>query len=95
VSGSYRSVVLEAVGVNSYSELMALDVDEVVRLMDERKAPLHPGDAFLAVLVLKAVSDLTETSRALDRARKGFERATLVLALVAVAVGVGQLVAAL
>ena len=81
---SYPSVVLEAVGVGSYAELSALGTDEVIRRLDERKPPLHPADAFLAVLVLSALSELRETTKSLDAAKRGFERATIALAAVGV-----------
>jgi hypothetical protein len=87
--------VLEAVGVESYAEVYALDAAELLERIDERSVPLHPGDAFLAVLVLRAVADLRETTKALDKARSRFDRATFVLAILALAVGIGQLVAAI
>lgn len=74
------NIVLEAVGVESYAELYRLGADEVLDRMDKRNAPVHPGDAFLAVLVLRSVADLRETTKALDAAKRGFERATVVLA---------------
>jgi hypothetical protein len=43
---SHPSVVLEAIGVQTYGELAALGTDEIIRRMDERKPPLHPADAF-------------------------------------------------
>jgi hypothetical protein len=80
MSGNFPSVVLEAVGVGSYAELAALGTEEIIRRLDERNAPLHPGDAFLAVLVLAGVIDLRETAKSLDAAKRGFERATIALA---------------
>jgi hypothetical protein len=77
---SYPDVVLEAVGVKSYSELAALSTAEVIRRMDERRPALHPGDAFLSVLVLSAVTELRETTKSLDAAKRGFECATIALA---------------
>jgi hypothetical protein len=67
---TYPSVVLEAVGVQSYAELAALGTEEVVRRLDDRKPPLHPADAFLAVMVLSALSELRETTKALDSASR-------------------------
>jgi hypothetical protein len=94
VSGAYPSVVLEAVGVMSYAELSALGSDEVIRRLDERNPPLHPADAFLAVIVLSALSELRETTKSLDAARRGFERATIVLAALGVILtGTGVIVA--
>jgi hypothetical protein len=60
-------VTLESIGVTSWSELYALDTAEVVKRMDEKNVPLHPGDAFLAVMVLRGVSELREATDALDR----------------------------
>jgi hypothetical protein len=92
MSRSAESVVLEAVGVNSYAELADLGTSEVIRRMDDRRPPLHPGDAFLAVLVLRAVSELRQSAEHLDSVRRRLEWATLVLAVLALAVGVGELV---
>jgi hypothetical protein len=62
-------VPLEAVGVKSYSELLALPTAEVVRRLDDRMVvPLHEGDAFLAVLVLSGVGELSAASKRLERA---------------------------
>jgi hypothetical protein len=91
MSGANPSVVLEAVGVDSYAELAALGTDEVIRRLDERKPPLHPADAFLAVILLSALSELRDTTKSLDAAKRGFERATIVLAalgVIATALGV-------
>jgi hypothetical protein len=82
------NVVLEAVGVESYADLYNLDASEVLTRIDKRNVPLHVGDAFLAVLVLRAVDDL-------GRARHRFERGTMVVAILALAVAFGQLAAAL
>jgi cytoskeletal protein RodZ len=84
VSGTYPSVALEAVGVRSYAELAALGTEEVIRRLDDRKPPLHPAEAFLAVMVLSALSELRETTKSLDAAKRGFERATIVLAALGV-----------
>lgn len=83
---SPSSIVLDAVGVKSYADLAALGTDEVIRRLDNRRqyVPINPGDAFLAVIVLAAVSDLRETSKSLDAAKRGFERATIILASLAV-----------
>jgi len=81
--------------VQSYAELVELGTEEVIRRLDEHQPPLHPSDAFLAVLVLSAVSELRETAKALDAARRGFERATLVLAALGVIVAVVGVIVAL
>jgi len=88
-------VVLEAVGVRSYADLYALPSEEVVRRLDEQDVPLHPGDAFLAVLVLRGVAELRESAVRLDAAGKRFEIAGLMLALVAVGVAIAEFVRAL
>jgi hypothetical protein len=60
-------VTLESIGVRNWSELYALDTAEILRRMDEKNVPLHPGDAFLAITVLRGVSDLQKATAALDR----------------------------
>jgi hypothetical protein len=97
VVSSPSNVVLEAVGVKSYAELVALGTDEVIRRLDDRRmyVPLNPGDAFLAVLVLSAVADLRETSKSLDAAKRGFERATIALAASGVILTVATVVLAI
>jgi len=82
-------VTLESIGLSSWSELYALDTAEVVRRMDEKNVPLHPGDAFLAVTVLRGVSDLREATDALDRGTARLVHLTwALLALAAVSVGI-------
>jgi hypothetical protein len=83
---SPSSIVLDAVGLKSYAELAALGTEEVIRRLDHRRqyVPTNPGDAFLAVIALAAVSELRETSKSLDSAKHVFERATIVLASLAV-----------
>lgn len=88
-------ITLEAIGLKNYSELYDLDAAEAIRRIDEKGAPLHPGDAFLAVLVLRGVADLRRSAERLDAAGKRFEIAGLVLATVAVAVAIAELVRAL
>jgi hypothetical protein len=62
-------VPLEAVKVKSYSELFSLPTAEVVRRLDAKtEVPLHEGDAFLAVLVLRAVADLSDATKRLEKA---------------------------
>jgi hypothetical protein len=62
-------VPLEAVEVTSYSELFSLPTAEVVQRLDARtEVPLHEGDAFLAVLVLRAVADLSDATKRLEKA---------------------------
>jgi len=61
-------VSLEAVGVEKYSQLYALSTAEVINRLDEKAMPLHEGDAFLAVLVLRGVADLADASKRLERA---------------------------
>lgn len=64
-------VTLEVVKVKSYSELFALEPDEVLRRLDAGSVvPLHEGDAFLAVLVLRSVADLASASKRLETATK-------------------------
>lgn len=78
ISDDDGDVVLEAIGVESYAELYELNASEVLARIDAKRAPLHPGDAFLAVIVLRAVADLTETTQRLDKARTRLDWTTLV-----------------
>lgn len=88
-------MTLEAVGVSSYRELYELGTEEVLERLTQRRVPLHEGDAFLAVLVLRAVGELREATAGLDRTRRAFERIGLALAVVATAATVGQLLQAI
>jgi hypothetical protein len=87
-------ITLEAIGLNTYRELYALDTAEALRRIDDKRVPLHPGDAFLAVLVLRGVAELRHSAEHLDAAGRRFEIAGIVLAAVAVAVAIGELVRA-
>jgi hypothetical protein len=79
-----RPVTLDAVDVDSYSELLALSPAEVVRRLDKKdEVPLHEGDAFLAVLVLRAVGDLADATKRLERATYLLLALTVVLVVVA------------
>jgi hypothetical protein len=84
-------ITLEAAGVRTYAELFDLPTEEVIRRLDEGGVPLHPGDAFLALLVLRGVAGLRDSAERLDTAGRRFEIAGLVLALVAVTVAVAEL----
>ena len=82
-----QRVTLEAVDVDSYSELLSLSTDEVVRRLDAKpEVPLHEGDAFLAVLVLRAVGELSDATRRLERATYALFALTVVLVVVTLAV---------
>jgi hypothetical protein len=52
----FSDIVLESVGVESYAELTALGLAEILRRLDDKKPPLQPSDAFLAARdrILKA-----------------------------------------
>jgi hypothetical protein len=93
----YRSghVVLEAFGVKSFSELAAPDSEKVIRRLDAKDVPLHPGDKALAVLVLAARADLRRATERLDRASGRLERWGPALAVIATMATVGQLIAAI
>lgn len=80
----FSDIVLESVGVESYAELTALGLAEILRRLDDEKPPLQPSDAFLAIMVVSAVSELQATTKSLDAAKRGFERATIVLAALGV-----------
>jgi hypothetical protein len=92
---TYTNIVLDTIGVKSFTELGELDTAEVIQRVDERKTPLHPGDAFLGVLVLRGIGELQRSTERLDRASRRYEIAGLLLAVVAVGVALAQLVAAL
>jgi hypothetical protein len=79
-------VTLETVGVESYSQLYALPTAEVIRRLDEKTVPLHAGDAFLAVLVLRAVADLADATKRLEKATNCLVWLTLVLVVATVIV---------
>jgi hypothetical protein len=83
-------VTLEAVKVKSYSELFELPPSEVLRRLDAGTVvPLHEGDAFLAVLVLRSVADLASASMRLETATNRLLWLTAALVIVtAIAVGV-------
>jgi hypothetical protein len=94
-SVSELPVTLEAAGVKSYAELYALPLGDVLQRLDEGAGrTLHPGDAFLAVVVLRAVAELGESTRRLDAARKGLERWGFALAVVATMATVAQVIQA-
>lgn len=81
-------MTLEAAKVKTYSELFELPTAEAVRRLDAGKVPLHQGDAFLAVLVLRGVDDLRRSAQALDKARERLDRFGIALAVVATAAAV-------
>jgi uncharacterized membrane protein len=82
-------ITLEAIGLESWQQLYELDPAEVIERID--RAPLHPGDAFLTVLQLRAAADTRQSVEALDAGTKALERATWIL----VALGVVSLLVAL
>jgi hypothetical protein len=57
-------VTLESLGLSNWSELYGMSSREIVGKLG--KGPVHPGDAFLAVMVLRAVDDLGRASRRLE-----------------------------
>jgi hypothetical protein len=79
-------ITLEAIGLESWQQLYDLDPAEVVEKID--RAPLHPGDAFLAVVQLRAARNTTQAVAALDKGTRALERATWIL----VALGIVSLV---
>jgi hypothetical protein len=90
-------ITLEAIGLTRLSELYELDPDEVVKLMDERNVPLNPGDAFLAVVVLRAIRDLRKATLDLDESTARLATLTWVLVGLTIALvllGVATLLAA-
>ncbi len=90
-----RNVVLENMGVQSYGDLLKLDTADAVARIDESEV-LHPGDAALAVLVLRGVADLRAATLALDIASTRLlqlTRALVILAALTLAVAIVALVA--
>jgi hypothetical protein len=82
---SHETPPLAAVKVKSYSELLELPPAEVVHRLDQQpEVPLHAGDAFLAVLVLRAVGDLADATKRLERVTYLLLILTAVLVVVAV-----------
>jgi hypothetical protein len=82
---SQEAPPLAAVNVQSYSELLALPTAEVVRRLDQQpEVPLHDGDAFLAVLVLRAVGELADATKRLERVTYLLLILTAVLVVMAV-----------
>jgi hypothetical protein len=51
-------ITLDSIGLTSWAELYSKDPSEIIRLMSEKDVPVHAGDAFLAVLVVRSVADL-------------------------------------
>ncbi|MBB4663024.1 hypothetical protein [Conexibacter arvalis] len=98
---------LEALNLRSYEELHQLPVGEIIANL--HRVPLHDGDAFLAVLAVRALSELSDTTAAvgravdelhrttaaIDRASRRLEVAALIVGIVAVVVGIGGIVATL
>jgi len=81
---SYSTITLEAIGLESWGQLYAKDPAEVIRLMGEKNVPLHPGDAFLAVLVVRSVADLAAASERLESLTRRLELLTWALAILGV-----------
>lgn len=80
----FSTITLEAIGLRSWDQLYAKDPAEVIRLMSEKNVPLHPGDAFLAVLVVRSVADLATASDRLEGLTKRLELLTWALAILGV-----------
>jgi hypothetical protein len=70
-------ITLEAIGLESWQQLYDLDPAEVVARID--RAPLHPGDAFLTVVQLRAARDTRASVDALDAGTEALKRATWIL----------------
>lgn len=85
-------ITLEAIGLKTLSELYELDPVEIVKLMDERNVPVNPGDAFLAVLLLRGVEDLRQATLTLDRSTERLAMLTRVLVGLTIALLVAAVV---
>lgn len=89
-------VTLEAAGVGSFAELYDLPTAVVMERLDAGAGDtLNAGDAFLAVMVLRAVAELRQSTERLDATRRAIERWGIVLAVVATAATVTQAIQAL
>jgi len=78
-------ITLEAIGLERWQQLYELDPADVIERMDKARAPLHAGDAFLAVLQLRAIADTTRSVDALDAGTKTLNRATVFLVVLGIA----------
>ena len=77
---------LAPLGVKTFAELWELPLSEIMPKLDE--VSLHVGDAFIAVLVLKAVGELRAVTLATDAKTRQLvcaARLTLGVAVVALA----------
>lgn len=83
-------ITLEALGLETWDQLYAMDPKTVIARMSEKDVPVHAGDAFLAVLVVRSVVDLAAASSRLDTAARFYRFAGFVLAAVSVAIAVVQ-----
>jgi hypothetical protein len=83
-------VTLETVDVKSWSELFARPPAEILQRLDKGPGvPVNEGDAFLAVLVLRSVTDPGDASKHLEKATTRLFWLTAALVIVtAIAVGV-------
>jgi hypothetical protein len=68
------AIPLETLELDGYSDLYAMPTAEALRKLDEKAAPLHEGDAFLGVLVLRAVKELETPPNALRRRLRALRR---------------------
>lgn len=71
-----------------------MDTADALRRVDERNVRLHPGDAGLAVLVLRGVSDLERATKRLDDTRRGLQVFGFILAVISTAATVTSVVQA-
>jgi len=80
---TFSKTVLNEMGLDSWAALFATDTAEVIRLMDEKSPSVHPGDAFLGVLVVRSVADLEAASERLERLTWWLKWLTWALAVMA------------
>ena len=66
-------ITLETIGLETWQQLYELKPDETIRRMSEKYVPLHPGDAFLAVLIIRAVTDLILATNQIEESSKRIE----------------------
>jgi hypothetical protein len=79
------SITLETIGLDSWEALYDKPPRQVIRLMTDKNVPVHPGDAFLAVLVIRSVADLTTATDRLEGLTKWLIGWTAALTILAVA----------
>ncbi len=66
-------ITLENIGLKTWQELYELEPAETIQRMSEKYVPLHAGDAFLAVLVVRAITNLIGATGHLEASTQRIE----------------------